>query len=156
MAARPVVFATFSDLIDGIFRLALSDYHEPVNIGNPREITILDFANKILEITGAKSQIITEPLPVNDPKVRQPNISRARNSSTGSQRLVSSPEFGRPSSFLKKSWKSRRPDPSSETSSDISIRAEPSSKTPGRTHPNVLGLFWVSYKLRELDQFSRF
>src|SRR3984893_15883062 len=47
-------FCYVSDLIDGIFRLALSDYHEPVNIGNPREMTILDFANKILEITGAK------------------------------------------------------------------------------------------------------
>jgi dTDP-glucose 4,6-dehydratase len=71
-------FCYVSDLIDGIFRLALSDYHEPVNIGNPREMTVLDFANKILEITGAKSQIITKPLPVDDPKVRQPDITRAR------------------------------------------------------------------------------
>src|ERR1700724_72268 len=71
-------FCYVSDLIDGIFRLALSDYHEPVNIGNPREMTILNFANKILEITGAKSQIITKPLPVDDPRVRQPDITRAR------------------------------------------------------------------------------
>jgi dTDP-glucose 4,6-dehydratase len=71
-------FCYVSDLIDGIFRLALSDYHEPVNIGNPREMTVLDFANKILEITGAKSQIITKPLPVDDPKVRQPDITRAK------------------------------------------------------------------------------
>jgi dTDP-glucose 4,6-dehydratase len=71
-------FCYVSDLIDGIFRLALSDYHEPVNIGNPWEMTVLDFANKILEITGAKSQIITKPLPVDDPKVRQPDITRAR------------------------------------------------------------------------------
>jgi dTDP-glucose 4,6-dehydratase len=71
-------FCYVSDLIDGIFRLAMSDYHEPVNIGNPREMTILDFANKILEITGAKSQIVTKPLPVDDPKVRQPDITRAR------------------------------------------------------------------------------
>src|SRR5712672_2306191 len=70
-------FCYVSDLIDGIFRLALSDYHEPVNIGNPREMTILDFANKILEITEAKSQIITKPLPVDDPRVRKPDISRA-------------------------------------------------------------------------------
>ena len=56
----------------------MSEYHEPVNIGNPREMTILEFANKILEITGAKSQIITKPLPVDDPKVRQPDIRRAR------------------------------------------------------------------------------
>src|ERR1700724_3560703 len=71
-------FCYVSDLIDGIFRLAVNDYHEPVNIGNPREMTILNFANKILEITGAKSQIITKPLPVDDPRVRQPDITRAR------------------------------------------------------------------------------
>jgi dTDP-glucose 4,6-dehydratase len=71
-------FCYVSDLVDGIFRLGLSDYHEPVNIGNPREMTILDFANKILEITGAKSRIITKALPVDDPKVRQPDITRAR------------------------------------------------------------------------------
>jgi len=72
-------FCYVSDLIDGIFRLGLSDYHEPVNIGNPHEMTILDFANKILELTGASSQIITKPLPVDDPKVRQPDITRAGN-----------------------------------------------------------------------------
>jgi len=71
-------FCYVSDLIDGIFRLALSDYHEPVNIGNPREMTILDFGRKILEITGAGSQIINKPLPEDDPKVRQPDITRAR------------------------------------------------------------------------------
>src|SRR5258707_9356791 len=71
-------FCYVSDLIEGIFQLGLSDYHEPVNIGNPREMTILDFANKILEITGAKSKIITKPLPEDDPKVRQPDITRAR------------------------------------------------------------------------------
>ena len=71
-------FCYVSDLIEGIFRLGLSDYHEPVNIGNPGEMTILDFANKILEITGAKSKIITKALPQDDPKVRQPDITRAR------------------------------------------------------------------------------
>jgi len=71
-------FCYVSDLIDGIFRLALSDYHEPINIGNPAEMTILDFARKILEITGAKSEIVTKPLPVDDPKVRQPDITRAK------------------------------------------------------------------------------
>jgi dTDP-glucose 4,6-dehydratase len=72
-------FCYVSDLIDGIFRLGLNDYHGPVNIGNPQEMTILDFANKILEFTGARSQIITKPLPVDDPKVRKPDITRARN-----------------------------------------------------------------------------
>jgi dTDP-glucose 4,6-dehydratase len=71
-------FCYVSDLINGIFRLALSNCHEPVNIGNPREMTILDFAEKILEITRTKSEIVTKPLPVDDPKVRQPDITRAR------------------------------------------------------------------------------
>ena len=71
-------FCYVSDLIDGIYRLALSDYHAPVNIGNPREMTILEFAHAILEITGSDSAIIRKPLPVDDPKTRQPDISRAR------------------------------------------------------------------------------
>jgi dTDP-glucose 4,6-dehydratase len=71
-------FCYVSDLIDGIFRLAMSDYHGPVNLGNPQEMTIRQFAEKILEITGAKSEISFKPLPVDDPKVRQPDITRAR------------------------------------------------------------------------------
>jgi dTDP-glucose 4,6-dehydratase len=71
-------FCYVSDLIEGIFRLGLSDYHQPVNIGNPLEMTILEFAHMILEITEAKSRISTKPLPVDDPKVRQPDITRAR------------------------------------------------------------------------------
>jgi dTDP-glucose 4,6-dehydratase len=71
-------FCYVSDLIDGIYRLALSDYHAPVNIGNPREMTILEFARAILEITGSQSPIIRKPLPVDDPKTRKPDISRAR------------------------------------------------------------------------------
>ncbi|MDD5350006.1 MAG: SDR family oxidoreductase [Chthoniobacteraceae bacterium] len=71
-------FCYVSDLIDGIYRLSLSDFHEPVNIGNPREMTIRQFAEEILRITGSHSKIETRPLPVDDPKVRQPNIARAR------------------------------------------------------------------------------
>jgi dTDP-glucose 4,6-dehydratase len=71
-------FCYVSDLIDGIYRLALSDYHSPVNIGNPREMTILEFARAILEITGSPSPIIRKPLPTDDPKTRQPDISLAR------------------------------------------------------------------------------
>jgi dTDP-glucose 4,6-dehydratase len=70
-------FCYVSDLIDGIFRLALSDFHEPVNIGNPAEMTILDFAEKILTLIGSSAQIVFKPLPVDDPRVRQPDISRA-------------------------------------------------------------------------------
>jgi dTDP-glucose 4,6-dehydratase len=71
-------FCYVSDLIDGIFRLAMSDYHEPVNIGNPQEMTILDFAKKIQAITASKTEIVFKPLPIDDPKVRQPDISRAK------------------------------------------------------------------------------
>jgi dTDP-glucose 4,6-dehydratase len=71
-------FCFVSDLIDGIYRLAMSDYHEPVNIGNPREMTIKHFAQQILAITGSKAEITYRPLPVDDPKVRQPDITRAR------------------------------------------------------------------------------
>jgi len=71
-------FCYVSDLIDGIYRLAMSDFHEPVNIGNPREMTIQQFAEEILRITGSKSGIEYRPLPVDDPKVRQPDITRAK------------------------------------------------------------------------------
>jgi dTDP-glucose 4,6-dehydratase len=71
-------FCYVSDLIDGIFRLAMSDFHEPVNIGNPREMTIKQFAEEIIRITGASSEIEYRPLPVDDPKVRQPDITRAK------------------------------------------------------------------------------
>ena len=66
------------DLIDGIYRLLLSGFNDPVNIGNPREMTIRQMAEMIIKLTGSKSELIFEPLPVDDPKVRQPNISRAR------------------------------------------------------------------------------
>lgn len=71
-------FCYVSDLIDGIFRLAMSDFNEPVNIGNPREMTIKQFAEEIIRLTGTKSGIDYRPLPVDDPKVRQPDITRAR------------------------------------------------------------------------------
>jgi dTDP-glucose 4,6-dehydratase len=71
-------FCYVSDLIDGIFKLAMSDFHEPVNIGNPREMTIKQFAEEIIRITGTRSQIEYKPLPVDDPKVRQPDITRAK------------------------------------------------------------------------------
>ncbi|HVT86851.1 MAG TPA: UDP-glucuronic acid decarboxylase family protein [Chitinophagaceae bacterium] len=71
-------FCYVDDLIDGIYRLLLSDYHLPVNIGNPDEISLLDFANEILELTGKKVKIIFKPLPVDDPKQREPDISKAK------------------------------------------------------------------------------
>src|SRR5213080_3873181 len=71
-------FCYVSDLIDGIFKLAMSSLHEPVNLGNPREMTIKQFADEIIRITGTKSAIEYKPLPEDDPKVRQPDISRAK------------------------------------------------------------------------------
>src|SRR5207248_6106694 len=71
-------FCYVSDLIDGIFKLSQSKFHEPVNIGNPREMTIKEFGEEILRITGSTSQIEYRPLPVDDPKVRQPDITRAK------------------------------------------------------------------------------
>jgi dTDP-glucose 4,6-dehydratase len=71
-------FCFVSDLLDGIYRLSQSDYHEPVNIGNPAEMTIMQFAEAILRITGSESKIDYRPLPADDPKVRQPDITLAR------------------------------------------------------------------------------
>lgn len=72
-------FCYVSDLIDGMFKLVMSDFHEPVNIGNPREMTIKEFGEHIIRITGTHSRLEYRPLPVDDPKVRQPDIGRARS-----------------------------------------------------------------------------
>jgi len=71
-------FTYVDDLVEGIYRLSRSDENEPVNIGNPEEISILDFAKEIIEITGSKSDIMFKELPADDPKIRQPDISKAR------------------------------------------------------------------------------
>jgi dTDP-glucose 4,6-dehydratase len=71
-------FCYVSDLVDGIIRLMESDVHEPVNIGNPHEMTIEEIARTIVKMTGSTSKIVYRPLPEDDPKVRQPDITRAR------------------------------------------------------------------------------
>jgi dTDP-glucose 4,6-dehydratase len=71
-------FCYVSDLIDGIYRLLLSEETEPVNIGNPVELTVLEFARRIRDLTGTSSEIVFRPLPMDDPKVRQPDITKAR------------------------------------------------------------------------------
>src|SRR5262249_28918038 len=71
-------FQYISDLVDGIWRMMQSGTSEPVNIGNPQEMTLLDLAKRILRITNSRSEIVFRPLPVDDPKVRQPDITRAR------------------------------------------------------------------------------
>ncbi len=71
-------FCFVSDLVDGIYRLLQCDFHEPVNLGNPNEVTIREFADEILALSGSKSTIEFKPLPQDDPKVRKPDITRAR------------------------------------------------------------------------------
>jgi len=72
-------FCYVDDLVEGIYRLLQSDYAEPVNIGNPDEISIADFAEEIIKLTGTDQKVIYKPLPVDDPMQRQPNIDRARS-----------------------------------------------------------------------------
>ncbi len=71
-------FCYVDDQIEGIFRLLMSDYVYPINIGNPDEITILEFAQEIIKLTGAKQKIVFKPLPEDDPKQRQPDITKAK------------------------------------------------------------------------------
>ena len=71
-------FCYVSDLIEGIYRLMNSSTNEPVNIGNPQEMTVHEFAQAIIQATGARSRVVFRPLPVDDPRQRQPDISRAR------------------------------------------------------------------------------
>jgi dTDP-glucose 4,6-dehydratase len=71
-------FCYVDDLVEGIYRLLLCDYHMPVNIGNPSEITLLQFAEEVLALTGSKSKIVYHPLPQDDPKQRKPNIEKAQ------------------------------------------------------------------------------
>ena len=82
-------FTYVDDLVEGIFRLSESDLIEPVNIGNPEEITISDFAKEVIELTGSKSEIIFKPLPKDDPQTRQPDITKAK------EKLGWEPRFSR-------------------------------------------------------------
>lgn len=72
-------FCYVDDLVEGIFRLLMSDISDPVNIGNPDEITIKEFAEEVVSLTGSKSKIIYEPLPADDPKQRRPDITKAKS-----------------------------------------------------------------------------
>ena len=72
-------FCYVDDLVDGIFRLLMSDYDQPVNIGNPQEITVLEFASEILKlVNNPEAHIVFKELPVDDPKQRKPDITKAR------------------------------------------------------------------------------
>ncbi len=71
-------FTYVDDLVEGIYRLLFSDFNEPVNIGNPNEVSVLEFAKEIIELTESSSEIVFKTLPKDDPKVRKPDITRAR------------------------------------------------------------------------------
>jgi dTDP-glucose 4,6-dehydratase len=71
-------FCYVSDLVEGIYRLLFTDFHEPVNLGNPDELSIVEFAREILALSGSQSKVAFKPLPQDDPKVRKPDITRAR------------------------------------------------------------------------------
>jgi len=71
-------FCYISDMVEGLYQLMLSDYNLPINLGNPQEMTILDLAKLTIKLTGSRSKIVHCPLPENDPKVRQPDISKAK------------------------------------------------------------------------------
>jgi dTDP-glucose 4,6-dehydratase len=71
-------FCYVDDLIEGIYRLLMSDYSMPVNIGNPDQITLKEFAEEIIALTGTRQKIVYRPLPQDDPKQRQPDISKAK------------------------------------------------------------------------------
>lgn len=71
-------FCYVDDLVEGIYRLLLSDYHLPVNIGNPAEITLKEFAEEIITLTGTKQKLVYQPLPKDDPKQRKPDITKAQ------------------------------------------------------------------------------
>jgi dTDP-glucose 4,6-dehydratase len=71
-------FTYVSDLVEGIWRLMQAPVNDPVNIGNPHEMTLLDLARRVIRATGSRSEIVFRPLPTDDPKVRQPDIGRAR------------------------------------------------------------------------------
>jgi dTDP-glucose 4,6-dehydratase len=71
-------FCYVTDQVEGIYRLLHSDYSQPVNIGNPNEITIKDFADEIIKLTGTNQKVVYHPLPINDPMQRQPDTTRAK------------------------------------------------------------------------------
>jgi dTDP-glucose 4,6-dehydratase len=71
-------FTYISDLVEGIWRLMQAPVNDPVNIGNPREMTLLELAKHVIRAVGSTSEIVFRPLPIDDPKVRQPDIGRAR------------------------------------------------------------------------------
>ncbi|MEM1136887.1 MAG: UDP-glucuronic acid decarboxylase family protein [Bacteroidota bacterium] len=98
-------FCYVDDLVDGIYRLLLSDYAQPVNIGNPSEITIKEFAEEIIKLTGTDNKIIYKPLPKDDPKQRCPDITKAKEILGWEHQVVRAEGLIRTSEYFKKKLK---------------------------------------------------
>lgn len=119
-------FCYVTDMVDGLYRLLNSDESGPVNLGNPEEVGVLELAKEVIEVTGSKSQIVFQPLPIDDPRVRRPDIAKARQL-LGWEPTVPrweglkllAPYF---SSCLGKSWRSA-PEPISEAPSSVYQKA---------------------------------
>jgi dTDP-glucose 4,6-dehydratase len=94
-----------SDLIDGIFKLMMSDYEFPMNIGNPDELTMLKLAEDIVQLTHSKSKIVFEALPTDDPRVRQPNIAKARETLGWEPKVNRAEGFARTIEYFRKKLK---------------------------------------------------
>lgn len=95
-------FCYVDDLVEGIYRLLLSDYVYPINIGNPNEITMNDFAQEIINLTGTNQKIVYLPLPQDDPKQRQPDIAKARNLLAWEPKISRQVGLGRTYDYFKK------------------------------------------------------
>ena len=126
-------FCYVDDLIDGLFRLAASGEHEPVNIGNPAEMTLLELAKHIIRAARSKSQVVFEALPLDDPRVRRPDITRARailkwepkvTLAEGLTRLVDFERHNRPHSLTGLQY--QKP----------AVKSGPAPKTPKRPDPH--------------------
>jgi dTDP-glucose 4,6-dehydratase len=102
-------FCFVDDLVEGIYRLLHSDYPYPVNIGNPEEVSILDFAKEIIELTDTPSKIVFNPLPEDDPKVRQPDITLAKEKLGWEPKIPRSQGLKTTIDFFKKSVKNGFP-----------------------------------------------
>jgi dTDP-glucose 4,6-dehydratase len=101
-------FCFVSDLVEGIVRLLEAEYHEPVNLGNPDEVTVLEFAREILALSGSKSPIEFRPLPQDDPRVRKPDITRARTLLGWEPRVSRSEGLRRTLEFFQKRVQAQR------------------------------------------------
>ena len=140
-------FGYVDDLVDGIMRLMASDdsFLGPVNLGNPNEMTVRELAEKVVDITGSRSRLIFKPLPVDDPKQRQPDITFARQKLNWTPKIPLSDGLERTVAYFNPSWPVRLSAASGSSNRPGSRKARPSSRKPTYSR-NVRGQF--SFKRR--------